>query len=226
MSNLAALPVLLSLVDQRLPSGGHIHSGGIEEAVTDGTVHDTSSLGVFLSMRLHCVGLVSASIAAAAFSLTAGSHDRLEAETEARLPSPMARATSRAQGRGLLRVARAAWAAPSAELSWRDVGERPHLPILMGCIARAAGLTPFDAALATAYQCVTGPATAAQRLLSLDPIAVSVLTITMSDVIAEIGAQASHAAEGPYRDLPDIASVRLDLMTERHAMRPNRLFAS
>jgi len=160
MSNPAALPVLLSLVDQRLPSGGHIHSGGIEEAVTDGTVHDTGSLGVFLSMRLQCIGLVSASIAAAAFSLTAGSHDRLEAETEARLPSPIARATSRAQGRGLLRVARAAWAAPSAELSWRDVGERPHLPILMGCIARAAGLTPFDAALATAYQCVTGPATA------------------------------------------------------------------
>jgi urease accessory protein UreF len=36
---------LLLLADGRLPSGSHVHSGGIEAAVTDGRVHDHGSLG-------------------------------------------------------------------------------------------------------------------------------------------------------------------------------------
>ncbi|MFA7324562.1 MAG: urease accessory UreF family protein [Candidatus Nanopelagicales bacterium] len=227
----ATMPVLMALVDQRLPSGGHVHSGGIEEAVTDGSVFDVRSLSDFLLLRLQSAGLVGAAIAAAAAGPDGSGLDclgleSLEAETDARLASPIARSLSRAQGRGLLRVARAAWAAPSASLTWRDVGERPHLPILMGCIATAAGLMPLDAALAVAYQTVTGPATAAQRLLSLDPIAVAVMTITLSDAIAQVAHDAALAAQGSHRDLPDLACARLDLVIERHALRPNRLFAS
>ncbi len=219
-------PVLLTLIDQRLPSGGHIHSGGIEEAVAEGLVVDVASLGEFLAMRIQTAGLVSAAMAAAAVSLTAERYPLLDMEMDARLPSLTSRALSRAQGRGLLRVAKAAWAAPSAQLTWREVGERPHLPILLGCVARAAGLASADAAMAMAYLSVTGPATAAQRLLSLDPISVAVATIGMSDVIAEVANRADVAAQGEFRDLPDLASVQLDLMVERHAARPNRLFAS
>ena len=222
----AASPVLLTLIDQRLPSGGHIHSGGIEEAVAAGLVCDVSTLSEFLHVRLQSTGLVSAAIAAASVGLTAQTSVELDMETDARLPSLTARALSRAQGRGLLRVARAAWAAPSAQLTWREVGERPHLPILLGCVARAAGLTSADSALAMAYLSVTGPATAAQRLLSLDPISVAVTTINMGDAISRVAEQADAAALGSFRDLPDLASVHLDLMVERHAARPNRLFAS
>lgn len=219
-------PVLLTLIDQRLPSGGHIHSGGIEEAVAEGLVADVGTLGDFLLLRLQSTGLVAAAIAAAAVELTGEQYPALDMECDARLPSLTARALSRAQGRGLLRVARAAWAAPSAQLTWREVGERPHLPILLGCVARAAGLSAADAAMAMAYLSVTGPATAAQRLLSLDPISVAVSTINLSDAIADIARQAEVAACGEYRDLPDLASIQLDLMIERHAARPNRLFAS
>lgn len=221
-----ASPVLLALIDQRLPSGGHIHSGGIEEAVAEGMVGDVATLSEFLAMRLHTTGLVAAAISAAAVDLTGAQLHLLDMETDARLPSLTSRALSRAQGRGLLRVARAAWAAPSAQLTWREVGERPHLPILLGCVARAAGLTSADAAMAMAYLSVTGPATAAQRLLSLDPISVAVATINLSDAITGIAEHAVAAALGAYRDLPDLASVQLDLMIERHAARSNRLFAS
>ena len=35
---------LLTLADSRLPSGGHAHSGGIEQAVTDGLVRISAGI--------------------------------------------------------------------------------------------------------------------------------------------------------------------------------------
>ena len=56
----------LLLGDSRFPAGGHAHSGGIEPAVTAGTVTDTGTLEAFLRGRLRTAGLVAAGIAAAA----------------------------------------------------------------------------------------------------------------------------------------------------------------
>ena len=110
----------LLLGDSRFPAGGHAHSGGIEPAVTAGTVTDTGTLEVFLRGRLRTAGLVAAGIAA-----TACAHVRpgaeipdefwaeLDAEVDARTPAPAQREASRRQGRALLRAARVAW--PEAE---------------------------------------------------------------------------------------------------------------
>ncbi len=226
MTEPMASPVLLSLTDQRLPSGGHVHSGGVEEAIAAGRVTNEKSLADFLVERLVTIGLVSAALAAAATAATAESIIVFDAEADARMPSPVARAVSRSQGRGLLRIARSAWAAPSASLAWNDLGDRPHHAILIGCCAQAAGLDRADAALAVAYQCVTGPAAAGQRLLGLDPITVAVLTLDMAPSISEIAGRAVQASAGPLRDLPDLASYALDLFTEAHARRAGRLFVS
>ena len=56
----------LLLSDSRFPAGGHAHSGGVEPAVTAGTVTDMASLEVFLRGRLGTAGLVAAGLAAAA----------------------------------------------------------------------------------------------------------------------------------------------------------------
>ena len=56
----------LLLGDSRFPAGGHAHSGGVEPAVTAGTVTDLHSLEVFLLGRLRTAGLVAAGLAAAA----------------------------------------------------------------------------------------------------------------------------------------------------------------
>ena len=56
----------LLLGDSRFPAGGHAHSGGVEPAVTAGTVTDLGSLELFLKGRLRTSGLVAAAIAAAA----------------------------------------------------------------------------------------------------------------------------------------------------------------
>ena len=56
MSNLSTL---LVLADSRLPTGGHVHSGGVEEAITSGLVVDLITLRAFLRRRIRTSGPVS-----------------------------------------------------------------------------------------------------------------------------------------------------------------------
>ena len=60
------LTAVLALADSRLPTGGHVHSGGVEAAVASGAVHDLASVRTFLARRVRTAGLVSAAVAAAA----------------------------------------------------------------------------------------------------------------------------------------------------------------
>ena len=219
---------LLALADQRLPSGGHVHSGGMEQAVADGLVADAVTLRAFLTRRLLTAGRVAAGLAAAATALDTAGVARLDAEADARMPAPGARDASRAQGRGLLRTARAGWAAPHPDLAWTDLGPRPHHPVVLGCAVRAAAGAPdpAGAALVAAYLSVTGPATAAQRLLGLDPVAVAAATLALNDEIEQVAAAAAVAASGPWAQLPDDGDPLLDLLAQRHAGREMTLFAS
>jgi urease accessory protein len=66
MSASAVSAAGLLLSDSRFPAGGHAHSGGVEPAVTAGTVTGLHTLEVFLRGRLRTAGLVAAGIAAAA----------------------------------------------------------------------------------------------------------------------------------------------------------------
>jgi urease accessory protein len=217
---------LLALADQRLPSGGHVHSGGIEQAVGEGLVHDHVTLAAFLHRRLLTAGFVAAGLAAAAATAGRAELAQLDAEADARMASPASREASRAQGRGLLRTARAAWAAPAGDLDWSHLGPRPHHPIVLGCCAQAADIEPDGAALVAAYLSVTGPATAAQRLLALDPVTVAAVTIELGDAIEGVAQEAGEAAIGPWSLLPDLGDPSLDVLAERHASRGDRLFAS
>jgi urease accessory protein len=231
-----ASSVLLLLADQRLPSGGHGHSGGVEQAVSEGLVHDPASLERFLADRVRTVGLVAAGLAAAAATAGVDSIGLLDAEADARTPSPALRAASRAQGRGLLRTVRALWAAPSPGLAWSDLGSRPHHPVVVGCAAAAAGLGAAGGALLAAHLAMSEPATAAQRLLALDPLAVAAVTAALAGTVDAVAAEAVTAAEAAaarptseavgWADLPDATDPRLDALAELHAARSDRLFAS
>ncbi|MGY1808787.1 urease accessory protein UreF [Blastococcus sp. SYSU D00669] len=204
---------LLTLADSRLPAGGHTHSGGVEQAIAAGVVTDPATLTAFLRRRLHTAGAVAAGLAAAACEADGPGLARLDAEADARTPSPALRAASRAQGRGLVRVGRRAWPSPS----WDDLPDRPHHPLALGVAARAGALTPRDAAAAAAYLSVSGPATAAQRLLAMDPLAVAALTARLAPEIDQVA-----AVDG----LPAAADPLLDLLAEVHHARKDRYFAS
>ena len=209
---------LLTLADSRLPAGGHTHSGGVEQAITAGLVRDPASLAAFLLRRLTTSGAVAAGLAAAGCvaSGDAGRLAVLDAEADARTPSPALRAASRQQGRGLVRVGRRTW--PSA--SWDALPAAPHHPVVLGVAAAAGGLTARDAAAAAAYLSVSGPATAAQRLLAMDPLTVAAVTARLAP---EIDAVARTAVEV---GLPADTDPLLDLLAEVHAPRKDRFFAS
>src|SRR5699024_283394 len=99
---------LLLLSDGRLPAGGYAHSGGVEPLIQAGHVETMDDLAAFLAGRAETVGLVAAAAAASACRLVGeGDSDgmmALDAEFDARTPSPDLRAVSRRLGRQLLRV--------------------------------------------------------------------------------------------------------------------------
>ncbi|MGY1668788.1 urease accessory protein UreF [Geodermatophilus sp. SYSU D00696] len=213
---------LLTLADSRLPAGGHAHSGGVEQAITAGLVHGPASLMTFLRRRLHTAGAVAAGFAAEASTLSSSGRHRggdlvtLDAEADARTPSPALRAASRQQGRGLVRVGRRAWPSPV----WDALPGAPHHPVALGAAAAAGGLTSRDAAAAAAYLSVSGPATAAQRLLAMDPLTVAAVTARLAP---EIDAVTDAAVR---EGLPADTDPLLDLLAEVHATRGDRFFAS
>lgn len=208
------LATLLTLADSRLPTGGHVHSGGVEEAITAGRVRDVSTLRAYLCRRIRSHGLVTASLAAAVHTGTL-SVEAADGETDARTPSPAARTASRAQGRGLLRLARRVW--PAGE--WAALGDKPHLAVTAGVVGQISGVTPEHTALSLVYTTMTGSATAAQRLLALDPADVAVLTFELSPLC-------ERTATAAVIELADLSDPLLDVLAERHSERERPLFSS
>jgi urease accessory protein len=223
-----AASALLLLVDGRLPSGGHAHSGGIESAVNDGRVTDIASLVGFATGRLSTVGYVEAALA---FASCAGVFPLavLEAEAAARCPSSAQRVASRAQGRGLLRAARRMWPSPALEPLDTGDGKDGFLwPVVLGGVARSAGLAPGDASLAAAQASVSGPCWAALRLLALDPFEVAGVLSELATTVDTIAARAGElaASAGTASELPSLASPLLEIAAEHHERAEVRLFAS
>jgi urease accessory protein len=193
---------LLLLADSRLPAGGHAHSGGIEAAVAAGVVRDVASLAVFLRGRLRTAGAVAAGLAAAACADPAACA-RLDAEADARMPSPAQRAASRQQGRALRRATRV------------DGGS--HHAVVLGVAAAALGADPGGAAQVAAYLSVSGPASAAVRLCGFDPLSVHGVLAALAEEIAAVASSVG---------LPAAAAPRLELLAEAHSRSEVRLFES
>ncbi|WP_155060189.1 urease accessory protein UreF [Streptomyces blattellae] len=219
---------LLVLADGRFPAGGHAHSGGAEAAVKAGRVTGAASLEEFCRGRLHTAGLVSAALAAAA---AAGADPvSLDAAADARTPSSALRVAARKLGRQLMRAARATW--PSAELDAvaREFPKGAHQPVVLGLAARAAGLGAVDAAYCSAYESVSGAASATVRLLSLDPFDATGVLARLAPELDRVADAAVEAArrvgdEG-VEVLPAASAPLLEIGAEVHAAWAVRLFAS
>ncbi|MDQ1012262.1 urease accessory protein [Streptomyces sp. V4I23] len=215
---------LLVLADGRFPAGGHAHSGGAEPAVREGRIRDAAGLADFCRGRLHTTGLTSAALAAAA----ALGHDpaELDRAADARTPSPALRGAARKLGRQMMRAARAAWPGPELDALAAAFPRGTHQPIVLGTAARAAGLGPYDAAHCIVYETVSGPATAAVRLLSLDPFQATAVLARLAPEMDEVAARAAGAAHEGVDALPAASAPLLDITAEQHATWPVRLFAS
>ena len=224
---------LLMLADGRLPTGGHAHSGGLEEAIGRGAVTDRPTLEAWLTGRLHTTGRVDSAFAAAAAREAAERGFTgecrwadLHAELGSRLPSEATRRASLAQGRGLLRVAASAWPAPWIPEMRAAMPGGTLWPVALGAVATAAGLVPVDAAVIAASAAVQGPAWAATRLLGLDPLQVACTLSGLAGAVDAVALEARRLETVGWGDLPGPAAPLTDIGAELHATWEVRLFAS
>ncbi len=241
--------LLLLLLDSRAPAGAHHHSGGMEAAVGTGLVANLAGLEDFCQTRLRTSARVAAAFAAAATRLQAEYAERavvpasspagsliqeewarLDAEFEARTPSEATRTASRQLGGGLLRLLRSVL--PEADLvtPWTLCAgpdpKRPHHPLVLGAGVGLAGGSPELAGRAAALTACAGPASAAVRLLGLDPFAVQAMLARLAPAIDECAASAAQAAGQASSGLPADGAPALDLLADYHLTAEVRLFAS
>ncbi|WP_030565892.1 urease accessory protein UreF [Streptomyces aureocirculatus] len=219
---------LLVLADGRLPAGGHAHSGGAEAAVKAGRITGARSLEDFCRGRLHTTGAVSAALAGAA--ALGVDPVALDEAADARTPSAALRTAARKLGRQLLRAARVAWPSPELDALAARFPKGAHQPVVLGTAARAAGLDAEDAAHCTAYENVSGPATAVVRLLSLDPFEATAVLARLAPDMDTVARQAAEAARRAWDEgtdtLPAASAPLLEVGAEGHAGWDVRLFAS
>jgi urease accessory protein len=247
--------LLLLLLDSRAPAGAHHHSGAMEAAISTGLVTGLAELEDFCRARLRTSARVAAAFAASACHLHADfSSERtlvpapatpdawagldadpatrdawaeLDAELDARTPSEAMRAASRQLGGGLLRLLRSL--RPEAELvtPWAQGGKpAPHHPLVLGAGVNLAGGTPELAARAAALATCTSPASAAARLLGLDPFAVQAMLARLAPGIDDCARRAARTAADPPSALPCDSAPALDLLADFHLTAEVRLFAS
>ena len=211
----------LLLADGRLPTGGHVHSAGIESAVADGRVRDVDTLADYVYGRLHTTALNEAALAAAVV-LHPDSIALLDAEAEARIPVPALRDVSRRLGRQLVRVAGRCWPSPV----FGSVPESPHQPVALGAVGVAASLGAVDIAAVAVHHAIATPTQAAVRLLGLDPFAVARLAAALAVPGQTVIADAVAAAAGEIADLPARSGPVTEISAAHHHLLDTRLFAS
>lgn len=158
---------------------------------------------------------------------TARRWSELDAEFDARTPSEAMRGASRQLGRGLLRLLRSLRPADDLVTPWAWCGQpAPHHPLVLGAGVSLAGGTPELAGRAAALAACAGPASAAVRLLGLDPFAVQAMLARLAPGIDDCARNAAAWAAVPPAALPADGTPALDLLADFHLTAEVRLFAS
>jgi urease accessory protein len=224
---------LLLLADSRLPTGGHVHSGGVEALVDRGMLASTEDLARLLDGRVRTAGLVGASAAAAAVLVSGQPAPRWrvwDRAADVRIPSPALREVSRAQGGALLRTVTLAWPGYPPLCALAELG-RAHQPLVLGAAVAAGGGSPEQAAALAVHHLVGGAASAAVRLLGLDPLRVAAVQIELAPLADRVAGRATEAAtRAVAADDPDLlpsdATPLPEILAQLHHNSEVTLFAS
>lgn len=218
----------LMLADSRFPAGGYAHSLGLEQAVAEGLAVD--GVEPFIGARLRLVAQPEAALGVAArraAALGAAGEPQLaelDAEHAARCPSPVLREVARRLGSQLLRSAATAWPGDTID-RYRARSATTPRPVALGVVGAAAGLSDLELAMVALYDDAATVASAALKLLGLDP---ALTTRWLADLAPSIAAAAGAAAaqRAPVAQQLPPAAIGLELAASRHAQRKERFFAS
>jgi len=242
-------PLTLLLADSRFPSGAYAHSLGLEQAVADGLtdvpafIRARQRLVAEADARFAVEARRAAAGVASGRELALAPLTRLETEWAARCPSPALRASARRLGAQLLRSAAVAFGArrtatPAAVAARHTAGAPPFAaaaiaayraasrltprPIALGVVAAVAGVSDEDTVLLALYDDAATVASAALKLLPLDP---AVTVGWLADLAPAMDAAARRIAcdRGP---LPAPAAIAIELAAPTHVEQRERLSAS
>jgi urease accessory protein len=215
------------LADGRFPAGSYAHSLGLEQAVSDGLTVDGA--GDFIAARLRLVAEPEGRIAVAArrAALAHGVDGALSVDEEfcARCPSPVLRESARRLGAALLRSALGVWPAAPLLDGYRGASAATPRPVALGVVAAAVGVGNEQLAALALYDDAATVASAALKLLALDPAHASRWVAELAPAI-EQAARAVAADERPLAAQPAPAAVGLELAAAVHHERRERLFVS
>lgn len=213
--------LLMLLADARLPTAGHTQSAQLEPAVTWGVT--ATDVPGYLDLRLHTVTRVEAATAVVALHhLRAGlAWEPVETAWAARTPSAAMRASSRAMGRALRRIAGRLWPDDPAIAALPRGTSRA---VVLAACARACELPPESLARLVGYDDVQTVASASLKLLPLDPADVAAWVLAALPAVdrlaAEVGPLTTPAA------IPAAGAPLIEAWAELHASTTRRLFSA
>lgn len=202
----------LLLADGRTPTGGFAQSGGIEPARLP-----ADEVPGFLRGRLATVGLVDASVAAAA----ARGQDpiALDGEWAARTPAEPLRRAAASQGRALIRLA--GRLRPGALDDYAARSSATPRPVALGLLGRALGLDPRAVARVCLYDDAATCCASVPKLYPLDAATAAAWLAELAPVIDALASRAAVAQTPPAASAP-----LLDVRAVQHANDDRRLFVT
>jgi urease accessory protein len=216
----------MMLADARFPSGGYAQSGGLEPAVRAGLAGGGATpadVVRFAQARLRTVTAVDAGTAVLSRHLVlspgAATLGDVEEAWAARTPSRPLREAARLTGRGYLRLAGRLW--PEVLTLLRADGAVSR-PVVVGVVSAVTGLSAVQVGRLVGYDDVSTVASAALKLLPLDPAEVAGWALSLHPHV-EAMALAVAGVTVPA-DIPDRGAPALDSLAERHRRAEMRLF--
>ncbi|MFD9679980.1 urease accessory protein UreF [Rhodococcus sp. NPDC059969] len=213
------------LADGRLPTGGHAHSSGLEPALVGGLLQ--SQVPDFIRGRLETVGLVeaAATVITRRWAVSAGSAGELEdisRELLARTPSAPLREASIQLGRGLARLASRLWPHHPAVQILMALPGHPMRPLALGVFTAISGMDDLQAARSCLYDDAQTVASAALKLLPVDPAEPVEWLLRAASTIETVAA-AAVAVDG-VTDIPATTGPLVEQWSLEHHARSRRIF--
>lgn len=215
--------LMMLLGDARLPVAGHTQSAGLEGGVQHGLT--AAEVPLYIAARQGtAVRVESGTAVVARHHLEHG----LDLEPvlrawAARVPSPALRRSSRTQARALLRISTRLWPGSAAVATVASLPAAPR-PVALAAAAVAVGLPAGALARVVGYDDVQTVASAALKLLPLDPAETTSWVHDALPLVAELAEAVAHLVDPA--DIPATAAPQTELWAEAHARSSRRLFSA